>query len=551
VNKLTVGWSTGAGAGKQEGESEDFFWMYEAPDAVVAVVGDFARATGSVPLAQRAPEQLGAIARRLRGAAVGVAEWPRALLYEYGNFLFATNHHDRTPRPCAAVALCIHGEHLVAAQQGDVRLAVWRSGQLYFPLGGRWQQVVPDPGMREAPVDGQPLALGTGTITSPLAIPVWNTRLLDGDLVLCFSDGMEDQFPPARMADILRTHDASNPQPVAEALLRAAFSAHPSDDKTLFLVHARLTAPNDPVGEQIGQLRGTVETQLGQLRSVSDTLTQLRQQFGGLKEQVEAKFHRIDQDAAGTRKTASDANSAVTRLNERLEKLEGKPSATGNEASRVATLGEQVSDLLRRLALAESQITGFPAQQADPTVSRAEAEVGKLREELQALTAQFAEWRKQEPLVDASASKATPVRLGNSPALVADRSGHGRKKQKGKGGGLREVGPTKKLADGLPPPTATDDDVPRRRFSWPVAGLVAAMAIPSLLLAFTASQLVQTASLLREMRASPADSAGWASVPGDTLNPDTATSDSALDGGTDGEGEAGGPDGQGGEAGEQ
>jgi TolA-binding protein len=362
------------GMGKAQGQSEDFVWTMLVEGGFAAVVGDFARGDGSAAWAQRAPAQLEQVAERLQATGVPLEEWPRSLLYEFGNRLYMANSRDRSPRRCSAVAVAVRNDKLVAAQFGDVRLALWAGGVLRLPLGGRWQQVVPDESVRDAPADEGKIALGLAPVESPLVLPQWETRLRDGDLVLCFSDGFEDCFPPAQLAEHLRQLAGQPVEAIATSLLKASSGADPADDETLLVLRSAIEATEDPARTAFAKLQQTVAGQQQQLVALTPRLDELATRVkgveAGLLPLAEVRQQVVNQTAAANsttgelrrlkgeieaaKETAQTQESWITRLNARVDTVE---KAYNERAEAIGVRGadaEQLQRLVDRVAALEA-----------------------------------------------------------------------------------------------------------------------------------------------------------------------------------------------------
>ncbi len=318
MSRLAIGVAASPGASKRGGASEDFAWHKRiGRSGVVVVVGDFAPNRAAAKVASRVGGKLDESLERLWKAGVVAADLPTALVYELANDLYVENAKmggASCPR-CSVVAFAIQHRRIWATQVGDVRLAIeGKDGpahperRLFFPGGSNWMRATADPGLTgdSSYSRARPDAIGLDEIPSPLSLPGWTGSLEAATRILCYTDGFEDGWTPARTLEVLKGEDPGDPRGLAATLVETSSCDRGDDDITLVVVEGFAKAP-DP----LAKLRNHFEkAREDDRREATSRLAEMQRKQG-----------EWDRHLAETRTLLEDRQREMLALRKRIDEM--------------------------------------------------------------------------------------------------------------------------------------------------------------------------------------------------------------------------------------
>lgn len=241
---------------------------------------------------------------------------------------------------CVAAICLLHQNRLIYLSYGDARINIYTNSKLILLNGAKYvtPTVIDDIEANPLTVDDKPESFGRKYLDSPLTERIRSTAIKDTDVVLIFSDGLEEAASPQRRLSELRRINSIDPKSICEALLQATNSAQ--DDRTLIVITGPYEKYVDPVigniSTSISGLQNLITTiNDNQILPLSEEVKTIKTDLGRadlsireLKLQLEDKADSsaLDQDLARR------IEILKTSLLERLNKDKKSKSATTSRA---------------------------------------------------------------------------------------------------------------------------------------------------------------------------------------------------------------------------
>jgi|GEM_PF-5863809 len=312
------------------------------------------------------------------------------LAKEINNFLHHLGEQSSGPEILCSAALClVGGNRLCYLLCGDVRIDI-TGGRLLSLSGDLPEEFEAAPEL-EAPADGSstPQALdqlGTARLEAPLTDRVQTFTLLDDDVVLIMTHGLEAGFDRRQLPRELVGLGSPEPKSICEALMKA--SASSGDDRTVVVITGPYEHDVDPVLSDLSKSIAILEARVNKLvendaarsaavhmaeRSLSDRAAssqEMAQQFEVFRVELMDKFAALDigpfdarlkvlSDALATKADSADVQGVkhdVAKLNKTVSAQPAR--AETDERSEFAKSSRQLST---GWLLALVLITAIPA----------------------------------------------------------------------------------------------------------------------------------------------------------------------------------------------
>jgi LysM repeat protein len=299
------------------------------------------------------------------------------LAKEINNFLHHLGEQSSGPEILCSAALClVGGNRLSYLICGNVRIDITGgrllslSGDLPEPLEGSRQEaeIVSGENATNAGLD----QLGTTRLESPLTDRVQSVYLMDDDVVLIMTQGLEAGFDRRQLPRELVSPGTPEPKLICEALMKASASSR--DDRTVVVIAGPYENDVDPALSDISKAIAVLEAKVNALaetggsrelaisraeRDLSDH-SQVDPKFAlqvdALRSELTAKAGRVDLEAFDEKlKTLSDAlagkaeSADVLGLKHDVSKL--SKVATAYTASAETTETSESEKRPRRLSM--------------------------------------------------------------------------------------------------------------------------------------------------------------------------------------------------------
>ena len=250
---------------------------------------------------------------------------------------------------CVAAIALLHGNKLYYLTYGDSRINILTDDRLLLLNGAKYQtrSIISDTKDTPPQIRENPEQMGRSLFDIPLTDRVRSFALGDRDVILMFSDGLEENVTPQRRLSELRTIGKLDPKAICEAMLKIS---EPMDDRTITVI----TGPYKPLGESAFEeitkrLVGVENT----CKRQSDITNQLNTAVGSLQSNYLPRSEVADL----TKQLNSESSaSKVASLEERMDRLEaknGKGKGRPAEGPLVFTLDQAAYDTIRDIVNAK------------------------------------------------------------------------------------------------------------------------------------------------------------------------------------------------------
>lgn len=296
------------------------------------------------------------------------------LAREINNFLHHLGEQSSGPEIFCSAALClVEGSRLHYLLCGDVRIDI--TGGRLLSLSGEAADEIDVSGDFQTPegalVKQQKLErLGDGKLEAPLTDQVESFDLLDEDVVLIMTKGLEAGFDRRQLPRDLVDPGSPEPKSICEALIKASASSR--DDRTVVVIAGPYERDANPLVSDLSKAIASLEARVNTLaeneasRSASarvaepvPVISYAEQNSSAvieeLKLELAAKVSKNDLLALGEKLTTLMAalpgkagNEDIVRLDEKLSALiAAVPSKTTNDD--LARLEEKLTALMAAL----------------------------------------------------------------------------------------------------------------------------------------------------------------------------------------------------------
>lgn len=189
------------------------------------------------------------------------------LAKEINNFLHHLGEQSSGPEILCSAGLClVGGNRLSYLLCGDVRIDI--TGGRLLSLGGAAPEAIDDSGDSEMPrepiLKQQDLAqLGSDRLEVPLTDRVQTFTLLDDDVILIMTRGLEAGFDRRQLPRELVSPGTPDPKSICEALMKASASSR--DDRTVVVIAGPYEQDTDPVLSDLSKAIALLEARMNTL----------------------------------------------------------------------------------------------------------------------------------------------------------------------------------------------------------------------------------------------------------------------------------------------
>lgn len=189
------------------------------------------------------------------------------LAKEINNFLHHLGEQSSGPELLCSAALClVGGNRLSYLLCGDVRIDI--TGGRLLSLSGETPEGLEAVSKSEAPADENSTLqalyqLGTARLETPLTDRVQAFTLLDDDVVLIMTQGLEAGFDRRQLPSELVGFGTPDPKSICEALMNA--SASSGDDRTVVVITGPYEHDVDPALSDLSKSIAILEAKVNKL----------------------------------------------------------------------------------------------------------------------------------------------------------------------------------------------------------------------------------------------------------------------------------------------
>ncbi|MGH9931882.1 MAG: LysM peptidoglycan-binding domain-containing protein [Pyrinomonadaceae bacterium] len=251
-------------------QNEDFHFEWATSKGHVFIVLDFANFSyPSLNLTlQRTLEEIVYALDKLPG--LSVQSFLGHLAKELNNFVFTFGRDNCDGKLfCVTAIALLHGADLYFLTYGDSRINIFTDDQLLLLNGAKYQtrSLISNTQDNPPAIRENPEQMGRNVIELPLNDRVHNFGLKDDDVVLIFSDGLEENVTPQRRLAELRNLGRSDPHAICDALIN---SSEPSDDRTITVIGGPYASLSTSIDEQINSAVAKIDRSIKQLEEQDD-----------------------------------------------------------------------------------------------------------------------------------------------------------------------------------------------------------------------------------------------------------------------------------------
>jgi hypothetical protein len=291
---------------------------------------------------------------------------------------------------CVAAIALLHGDNLYYLTYGDSRINIFTDDRLMLLNGAKYEarSVISDTKDVPAQVRENPDQMGRSLFEMPLTERVRNFELSDDDIVLIFTDGLEESVTPQRRLNELRTLGKTDPQAICDAMLKISDA---TDDRTITVIGGPYPPLGDSLTEQVNKVLGQIGKRLDGVEAMCTRQTEMTGQLNSTLGALPNNYVARSELTNLTKQLNSDSNAnKVASLEQRITQLEskngkGKGRSAAAEGPLVFTLDQAAYDKIREI------VGGKPAKESEKT------ETTDSSEEHEALIKNKVEYKKSEP----------------------------------------------------------------------------------------------------------------------------------------------------------
>ena len=258
---------------------------------------------------------------------------------------------------CVAAMCLLKGNQLHYLTYGDARINIYREGGGLLLLNGsdrdspaligaidQSQERQKDTREQMGRQKGTPEQMGQRYLQSPLTDRVYQIGIEKNDIILLFSDGLEEGCSPQKRLDILRKFNSKNPKTISQDLIEATNSA--LDDRSITVVCPPYSQSDEPNIEQVNSQIKLLERRLGQHQQTEQQArNELAIKFAMDTDDVKRNIEKIN----------SELNECLNRINKtanaKLDKNALQNSVREFVAEEVETIKKQAAPANRPINL--------------------------------------------------------------------------------------------------------------------------------------------------------------------------------------------------------
>ena len=272
---------------------------------------------------------------------------------ELNNFVYTLGRDNCDGKLfCVAAIALLHGNSLHYLTYGDSRINIYTDDRLLLLNGAKYQtrSVISDTKDVPAPVRENPEQMGRSLFEMPLTDRVRSFELGDNDLVMIFSDGLEENVTPQRRLGELRTLGSSDPQTICNAMLRIS---DPLDDRTITVIGGPYEPLTDSLIDQINNAFAKVNERLAGVETSYARQTEIASRLNSTLGALENNYVPKSELSNLTKQLNSESSAGkVASLEQRVARLEsknGKGKGRAAEGPVVFTLDQSAYDAIREI----------------------------------------------------------------------------------------------------------------------------------------------------------------------------------------------------------
>jgi hypothetical protein len=310
---------------------------------------------------------------------------------ELNNFVYAFGRDNCDGKLfCVAAIALLHGDNLYYLTYGDSRINIFTDDRLMLLNGAKYQarSVISDTKDVPARVRENPEQMGRSLFEMPLTERVRSFELSDDDIILIFTDGLEENVTPQRRLSELRTLGKTDPQAICDAMLKISDA---TDDRTITVIGG----PYQPLGNsllaQVNKAFEQIDKRLNAVEAMCTRQTEITGQLNSALGALPNNYVPRSELTNLTKQLNSDNNtSKVASLEQRITQLEskngkGRGRSAPAEGPLVFTLDQAAYDKIREI------VGGNPAKESKKT------ETTDSSQEPEALIKNKVEHKKSQP----------------------------------------------------------------------------------------------------------------------------------------------------------
>ena len=279
------------------------------------------------------------------------------LAKELNNFVFTLGRDNCDGKLfCVAAMALFHGDTLYYLTYGDSRINVFTDDKLLLLNGAKYQSRSLISDTKETPpqVRENPEQMGRSLFEAPLTDRVRSFALGDNDIVLIYSDGLEENVTPQRRLSELRTLGNSDLEAICDAMMKISDA---TDDRTITVIGGPYKPLGDSLIEQVDKafekVFDDIDKRFIDVESICKRQDEITSKLNSSLGYLQDNYVPRSELSSLTKQLNSD-NSAgkVASLEARIERLEsknGKVKGRAAEGPVVFTLDQSAYDTIREI----------------------------------------------------------------------------------------------------------------------------------------------------------------------------------------------------------
>ncbi len=193
---------------------------------------------------------------------------------------------------CVAAICLLRQNRLIYLTYGDARINVYTDSKLILLNGAKYLTPTVIENVEENPLtfNDNPESFGRRYLDSPLTERIRSMTVKDSDVILIFSDGLEEATSPQRRLSELHRVNSADPKSIWEALMQASNAAQ--DDRTLIVITGPYDKFVDPV---VGNISQAVSNLREQVNGISEKQGTFNESIKTINTQLGTTDHSIKQ----------------------------------------------------------------------------------------------------------------------------------------------------------------------------------------------------------------------------------------------------------------
>lgn len=302
--------------------NEDFIFHCPVGEAIVMIVGDFAR-LNYANVDTTAHSLLVAIVEKNGPLGLEPPVLLSQIASEFNNRLIDYGGVYSLTFQCCAVFAIVDGDRLYYLPVGDCRIAVYRHGSMVLLNETIWREdsgnLLPPVinadrkvirGGEEPPAE----ALGIGP-RNFLPADVRDIDLQKDDAVVLYSDGVDKFLSPVKLIELIGNGEKNKKEDTAENIIDAVSVARGDDDRSVMLFFGPHLSRAESLDQKLHDLRAENSTKLDEI----------------INGRV-ATFRKIEEEMREKLKELEDVNNKLDRVQNTINDLKNAADGAPNKA---------------------------------------------------------------------------------------------------------------------------------------------------------------------------------------------------------------------------